>query len=548
MIFRDGVATAYRGDISQNDSPLEAPIDQIRLDELPTSSTEVLVVGAGPTGLMAALVLARRGVPTILIDGKAGPTRESRALAVQARSMEIYHQLGLSDQVLTGGYLANRVQLGSGTEPLGFRIDEAQQADTDFPGLHIFEQSANEELLAGALERTDVDVRWGHRLVALPEDDDIGVTALVEGPSGLQRIRARWCIGADGAGSAVRRTIGASFDGITDDAHFFVADLRGVAGLPERCLAARFGEETFALFFPLGPDGHARIVSMALGDTVDADEALAKARDDLGISYTDVDWFSSYRVHHRVASTFRKGAVFLAGDAAHVHSPVGGQGMNTGLQDAHNLANLLADVASGLVDAAALERYEAERRPMARNLVTVTDRVFGVIAGRGRRVAWLRRRLARVVAAIAPRMITGSPGPWLGGLLGQYRIRYHFVAGGRGVTVPRWADDPTVGRRLPPVRDGGDAGPDRDSGQNLESLRSFSWQLYCYGGSIGRPDVPDQIEGPHLFGADPRGRLRPDRAYLIRPDGYVAASLPIAGGRVEPSGLADALAAHHIVR
>lgn len=515
-------------------------IDAIALDDLPLTSTEVLVVGAGPTGLMAALVLARRGVPTIMVDGKTGPTRESRALAVQSRSLEIYQQLGVADRVVTDGYLANRVQLGSGTEPLGFRIDEAQRDDTDFPGLHIFEQSRNEELLAGELESTDVDVRWGHRLVALLEDDaDEGVTALIDGPDGLQRIRARWCIGADGAGSAVRRAIGASFDGITDDAFFFVADLRGVAGLPERCLAARFGEETFALFFPLGPGGHARIVSMALGDTIDAEEALGKARSDLGIRYTDVDWFSSYRVHHRVASTFRKGAVFLAGDAAHVHSPVGGQGMNTGLQDAHNLANLLADVTSGLVARSALDRYETERRPVARNLVTVTDRVFGVIAGRGRRVAWLRRRFARVIAAVAPRVVGGRPGPWLGGLLGQYRIRYHFVP--KGATVPAWADDPRVGRRLPPVRVDG-------ATVNLDSLRSFAWQLHCYGGSVERPGVPELIQGPHLFTADPRGRLRADRLYLVRPDGYVAASLPIAEGRVDPVQLADALEAHEITR
>lgn len=516
-------------------------MDGIGVDDLPSTSTDVLVVGAGPTGLMAALVLARRGVPTILIDGKAGPTRESRALAVQARSLEIYQQLGLADRVLADGYLANRMQLGSGTEPLGFRIDEAQREDTDFPGLHIFEQSRNEELLAGELERTDVDVRWGHRLVALLDgDSDAGVTALVEGPDGLQRIRARWCVGADGAGSVVRRAVGASFDGITDDAFFFVADLRGVAGLPERCLAARFGEETFALFFPLGPGGHARIVSMALGDTIDADAALAKARSDLGIEYTDVDWFSSYRVHHRVASTFRKGPVFLAGDAAHVHSPVGGQGMNTGLQDAHNLANLLADVSSGLVGPEALDRYERERRPVAVNLVRVTDRAFGVIAGRGRRVAWLRRRFARVIAAVAPRVITGRPGPWLGGLLGQYRIRYHFA--GKGRAVPEWANDPAVGRRLPPVRGDGDAG------QNLEPLRSFAWQLHCYGGSVERPDVPEPIEGPHLFAADPRGRLRSNRLYLVRPDGYVAASLPIDGGRVEAEQLTAALAAHDILR
>ena len=207
--------------------------------------------------------------------------------------------------------------------------------------------------------------------------------------------------------------------------------------------------------------------------------------------------------------------------------------MNTGLQDAHNLANLLADGASGLVDAAALERYEAERRPVARNLVTVTDRVFGVIAGRGRRVAWLRRRLARVVAAIAPRMITGSPGPWLGGLLGQYRIRYHGVADGE--PVPRWARDRAVGLRLPPTA------------ENAEALRAMTWQLHGYGVDAERPAcAPEWIEGPFCFPPDALGRLRRDRLHLVRPDGYVAASWPLHAGAAAEADVREALAAYEI--
>lgn len=504
---------------------------------LPVVDTEVLVVGAGPTGLMAALVLARRGVSAVVIDTKAGPTRESRALAVQARTMEIYDQLGLVDQVLAGGYPATRFQVRPDADPSGLSFAAAQQGATRYPGMHIFEQSRNEELLSSALTSAGGGVRWQHRLVDLVDGTaapDGRLVALVEGAHGLSRVRARWCIGADGAASRVRRMLDVPFEGVTDDATFWVADLRGVSGLPDHAVSARFGGATFAVFFPLGPGGHARLISMADGDTVDQESALAGARSDLGLDCTGVDWFSTYRVHHRVAVRFRKGATFLAGDAAHVHSPVGGQGMNTGLQDAHDLALLLADVAQGHLAVAALDRYESERRPVALRLVRATDRVFGLIARRGHGTAWLRRGISRVVGALAPRVLGSSLGARPGGWLGQYRIRYHFVP--KGTATPAWAEDPVVGLRLPPV------------GDNADPLRSLGWQLHTYGGSVVRPDVPDWVDGPFDLGQDPRTALRPDRMYLVRPDGFVAASLPVHDGVVDEPTLQAALDAHHVLR
>ena len=358
--------------------------------------------------------------------------------------------------------------------------------------------------------------------------------AVLEGPDGLTRVRARWCVGADGATSVVRRLLDVPFEGVTDDATFWVADLRGVQDLPDRALAARLGRRTFGVMFPLGPGGHARLISMAAGDHVTADAALATARDDLGLRYDALDWFSTYRVHHRVAARFRKGSAFLAGDAAHVHSPVGGQGMNTGLQDAHDLALLLADVAQGHLDPAALDRYERERRPVALRLVGVTDRLFGVVARRGPRTAWLRRRFGRVLALLGPRLTSGPVGARLGGWLGQYRIRYHLVPPGE--PVPGWADDPAVGLRLPPV------------GDNAARLRTFTWQLHTYGAPAARPDVPAWVDGPDDLGPDPAGRLRPDRAYLVRPDGFVVASLPVRDGVVDPATLGAALDAAHVLR
>lgn len=500
--------------------------------DLPAVETDVLVVGAGPTGLMAALVLTRRGLRAMVVDGKSGPTRESRALVVQARSLEIYDQLGLAQQVLDAATTATHIQLGASRAPAGVDFARTQRGRTPFPGAVVFEQSRNEELLAATLAAEGHPVHWGHRLLALEESTSGGgvpVLARVEGPAGPLRVRARWCIGADGAGSPVRHLLGLPFEGVTDEATFCVADLHGVTAVPDSTVAARFGESTFAVLFPLGPGGHVRLVCLSPTDAPQQEEVLATARAELGIDHARVDWFSAYRVHHRVAARFRQGPVFLAGDAAHVHSPLGGQGMNTGLQDSHHLANLLADVSHGHLAPAALDRYERERRPVALTLIEVTDRAFGLIARRGRGVALARRWFSGVMAAAVPHVLSSRLGPRLGGWLGQYRIRYQQVPAGQ--RPPVWADDPAVGLRLPPRED------------NAAALRAMGWQLHTYGAVAKRPQVPDWIEGPHPFDPDPLGRLRADRLYLVRPDGFVAASFPQHAGSTARFDIDSALAA-----
>lgn len=508
-----------------------------RISDLPVVETEVLVVGAGPTGLMAGVVLCRRGVPAVVVDRKAGPTRESRALAVHARSMEVYDQLGLADAVLAGSYPAVRLQIGGSARASGPDIARLQGGATRFPGIQIFEQSRNEELLVSALTAGGGDIRWQHRLVDLVDHTALRkgrVEALLEGPDGdLVRVRARWCVGADGAASAVRRELNLPFEGKTDDATFWVADVRDVRGVPDQAVNIRPGRRTFAAVFPLGPGGHIRLLGLADRDTITQEEALATVRAEFALEHGPVEWFSSYRVHHRVAARFRVGSIFLAGDAAHVHSPVGGQGMNTGLQDAHNLATLLADVAQNRLDARALDRYERERRPVALILVNVTDRAFGVIGRRGWSAALVRRSLGRLAFGVLSLATTTALGARLGGYIGQYRIRYRYTDGAHR---PVWAQDPVVGLRLPPV------------GDNQRALDTMAWQLHTYGaGEVVRPDVPAWLEGPREFGTDRHGRLRSDRLYLVRPDQFVAASIALRGNTLDPVQLRDALATHRIV-
>src|SRR5699024_5802418 len=239
------------------------------------------------------------------------------------------------------------------------------------------------------------------------------------------------------------------FEGVTDEATFCVADLHGVSGVPDDSLVVRFGQERFAISFPLGPGGHVRLIWLHGTAHPEQDEALLAVTEEFALTYEHLGWFSAYRVHHRVATHFRRGRVLLAGDAARVHSPVGGQGMNTGLQDAHHLACLLADVLAGRLAPTALERYEQERRPVALTLIRATDRAFGVIARPGRGTAFVRRRARPVIGALAPRLLASRLGPYLAGLLGPYRIRHHAVPGGE--------PSPPAGRRRGPARAAGRA-------------------------------------------------------------------------------------------
>lgn len=510
-------------------------------------STDVLIVGAGPSGLMLAVCLARLGVDAIVVDGKAGPTQESRALVVQARSMELYDQLGLVDRVLANRSPATTFIPGAGRNELG-RIDLALAGRdvTPYSEITVFEQSANERLLIDALGELGREVRWGHRLERLlieppaPQHGRPAASVLAtlanlstgegtregEGEGvreGAVTVRARYCVGADGSRSTVRRELEIPFDGATNAFTFTLADAIGMRGLEAQAINVRVSERHLMLGFGMGGD-RARLIGVVRDDELGADgeasedESRAVFRREFGVEYEESAWFTTYRLHHRLAARFREGPCFLVGDAAHIHSPVGGQGMNTGLQDAHNLACAFADVLVDGMPESRLERYEAERRPVGKTLVETTDRLFGLVTSDSSRARFVRSRVIPAIGPAAVRLIPRLVGlPRAFGFVSQTRIRYRMpdVA---GATSPA-RDDGLLGIRLP------------WTGDNYDVLRSMRWQVHGYGAperSVRRIAWELGVDG-HAFGADPHGRLRHDRVYLVRRDGFIVAEVPSPG-------------------
>lgn len=501
-------------------------------DEMAIPTTEVLVVGAGPTGLMLACWLTHLGVRVLVVDRKASPTRESRALGVQARSLEIYDQLGLGEAVAARGCRVEGINLWQGREWVGhLALGSIGTGLTPHPYLFALEQSQNEALLYAHLRALGGEVQWQTALEELAQDAT-GVTALLLLPDGSVRtVRAAYACGADGSHSAVRRALAVPFEGGTTEQLFYVADVTARGALVEGELNFKLSERTFFLAFPISGPDHFRLIGVMRAAAEQEEGRFDQVQGDIagmGVQVSVVHWFSTYKVSHRVAAHFRQGRVFLLGDAAHVHSPVGGQGMNTGLMDAHNLAWKLAAVVRGAAGERLLDSYEAERRPFARALVNTTDRFFRLFTAphplwqrlRGRLVPALVRRVAgarqaRRGPAQPARQRASLVPATLFGLLSQTRVRYAVSPLSRGR-----AGRVRGGDRLPWVLLAG--------GSNFDALRRATPQVHVYGAPP--PDLLAWCEQHPAFvlcefpftAACRAAGLQENAVYLVRPDGYVS--------------------------
>jgi 2-polyprenyl-6-methoxyphenol hydroxylase-like FAD-dependent oxidoreductase len=371
--------------------------------------TDVLVIGAGPTGLMMADQLARRGVQAMVIDRHAGPARETRALGVQARTLEIYRHLGVESRALELGKIATGANIwAQGKHMARVPLGDAGRGVTPYPYILILGQDDNERILGDHLQGLGLSVQWNTELVALVQDNE-GVTATLKQTDGSTRtVTAAWVAGCDGAHSAVRELNGIGFPGAPYEHVFYVADTEASGSMVAGEVNVYLLRQGFHLFFPMRGEDHWRIVGIVptpLRDRHDLrfDEIEPAIRAEAGsaLSIASCSWFSTYRIHHRAAARFRSGRCFVLGDAAHIHSPVGAQGMNTGLQDAYNLAWKLAMVVQGRAGAALLDSYEQERIPVARRLLETTDRAFRLVISDSPWAGLLRTEVLARIAEMA---------------------------------------------------------------------------------------------------------------------------------------------------
>ncbi|MEN3536887.1 FAD-dependent oxidoreductase [Microbispora sp. ZYX-F-249] len=349
-----------------------------RVQDTPT----VLIVGAGPTGLTLACELARSGVPFRLIDAAPGPRPGSRGKGVQPRSLEVFEDLGIVDRVLANGWMAMPMHATApdGRVTRGGAVPKSltNRPDIPYAASLITPQWRVEEALRVRLSELGGAVEFGTVLVGFDQSDDV-VTAEVVAGGMAETVRTRWLVGCDGGHSVVRKQAGIPFVGETlEDVRMIVADLP-VDGLDRDAWHAWQHPEGLLSLCPLPSTG---LFQYAAGIAPGQDPGLGLAhlrailerrtgRTDIRLH--EPQWSSLWRANIRLADRYREGNVFLAGDAAHVHSPAGGQGMNTGIQDAHNLGWKLAAVANDGAAFELLDSYEAERRPVATHVLALSN-------------------------------------------------------------------------------------------------------------------------------------------------------------------------------
>lgn len=338
----------------------------------PALDTDVLIVGAGPAGLTLAAALAQRDVRCIAVDRQAEGANTSRAAVVHARTLEVLERIGITQRLVGLGLKAQRFTIRDRDRvlvPIGF-----ERLPTAYPYTLMVSQAVTEQLLLERAQALGVPVQRPCALVGLTQDAD-GVTAAFDDG---RRVRARWVVGADGMHSTVRESAGIPFVGASYDESFVLADVRLRGGVPHDEVILYFSPAGMVVVAPL-PDGMHRIVATVDVAPEQPDAAFVQALLDTRgpqeqrAVVEGLVWSSRFRVHHRIADRYREGRVVLAGDAAHVHSPAGGQGMNAGILDALRLADALVDALAG--DATALDAYGAERRPVAQQVVALADRL-----------------------------------------------------------------------------------------------------------------------------------------------------------------------------
>lgn len=507
------------------------------------ADTDVLVVGAGPTGLALAAQLRVYGASVRIIDRRPSPERPSRALVVQPRTLEVLRPIGVTPDLVARGDSDPRARFHLDGREVTVAMRDAGLRDTPFPFLLVLRQAETEAVLRDHLERDGTAVEWGTEFVACQQDRS-GVTATLRSAAGDdEHVETRYVAGCDGSGSTVRRTAGIAFVGAAYRQSVALADVSLDGDLPPEPLQAFVSRHGGLVLFAGGEHAPWRLI-LVRGHRARAAGPLTAARltsvvRELTagrVRVSDVAWLTDIPQQHGLAEAFQSGRVVLAGDAAHVHSPAGARGMNTGIQDACNLGWKLALVARGVGDATLLDSYDAERRPAARTSLLLTHLIFFGEAADHPALRWARAAVAPFVVPVAVRL-----GPVMRTALrtiGQLRVAYpagDVVIEGH----PAPSGGPPAGARMPDVplqRDGAWC-------HLHDVLATPGFHLVL----CGTPGVWDEVAvarlrgrfdgtlrvhrisaGPSADGLrDPDGAVlrrlgaHPTAQYLVRPDGHI---------------------------
>jgi 2-polyprenyl-6-methoxyphenol hydroxylase-like FAD-dependent oxidoreductase len=469
----------------------------------------VLIVGAGPTGLTAALELSRLGVGVRLVDRAPVRSLTSRALGIQARTVELLRVRGIGDELVELGNPARATALYS--EGVKLAAIELHRMPSEFNYVLLLAQSETERLLTEALNRQGVKIERGVELIALTQHRD-GVSPVLRSGDGAEEVvDALYLIAADGSHSAIRKALGLPFSGRSLTHNYVLGDLHIAGDVPEDQLSIFLARKGFLAVFPMG-DGRFRFMATdpdgITGDTgdptLDDIQRLYDRAAHLPAQLYDLNWSSRFQINSRHMTTLRDARVFFGGDAAHVHSPAGGQGMNAGIQDMINLSWKLAMVLDGRARPELLDTYQSDRLPAIRQLVRVTERATRAFNSTNPLVHAAITRLAPIV--LARSRVQEKAAPRLGQLAAGYRDCPIAKGGGRIGAL-------RAGDRVPDLRVG-------DS-RLYDSLDLSTLTLFVTGDAI--PEAWLRWDGVVALrrvsiDAIPAGWL------LVRPDGYLAAA------------------------
>jgi 2-polyprenyl-6-methoxyphenol hydroxylase-like FAD-dependent oxidoreductase len=410
----------------------------------PTQTPDVIIVGAGPTGLMAALLLHKCGIPFRIFDKGEQQAHESRAFALQARSLELIQSLGLIDEFIRQGLISPGLKLyANGHLAATMPVDDIGAEDSPYAFVMMLPQSHIEKIFIEALSKLGITIERNSEVTGFNQQPD-GVSASVNQSGKVIVVNTKYLIGADGAHSIVRSVLGLTFAGASYPQNFMLADCT-ISWPLEYSYIKLFIRKTYlGVYFPIKGTAYGRIIAITPETGSENDSAAAQVATtaeplalpevekafldatNLDVKLTDPIWVARYRIHHRCVNKYSEGRVFVAGDAAHIHSPAGGQGMNTGLQDAANLVWKLAVTLKNNGTDELLATYNTERWPVGQKLLNFTDKLFSSMTSQGEFKSFLRNLIMPLFMKMASHLTPCRKKIF--SFLSQLGIRYHASA------------------------------------------------------------------------------------------------------------------------